>query len=148
MTDLSFVEVMGLVGVTLVVAVGKIFDGVRQWLGGFTFWANPLRWIGEAMSCTMCAGWWVGFGWGMYSGFDFVRAVVLGGLVSVAAYFTDELLAVVAAVSVRIVRVNRPRQAVPTQEPARVLRAPMVPDMEAPLSEEEANQIADAQEQE
>lgn len=142
MIELNAITIIGLVGVTLVVATGKVFDGARAWLVGFTHPLNPLRWIGEGMSCTMCAGWWIGFWWGVYSGSGVVSAVVVGGVVSAASFLGDEVLAIVAAVGIRLVRRAAPA---PTQVPIRTIhpqRAPEDPD----LSEEDAHHIADDEE--
>lgn len=145
MLDLNVITAIGLIGVTLVIAVGKIFDPLREWLKGFTFWANPLRWAGEAMGCTMCAGWWVGFAWGIYTAQPWGVSVVLGGFVSVASFATDELLAIIAAVSIRLVRRHSPPPQMQVPEP--LPRAPRVPDEEAPLTEEQANAHLDAAEE-
>lgn len=143
MIDLNAITVIGLVGVTLVIAVGRIFEGTREWLKGFAHPWNPLRWVGEGMSCTMCSGWWVGFWWGLYTGSDLPAAVVVGGVVSIAAYVADELLAIVAATSIRLVR--RGAVAQPAQVPTHVLRPQAAPE-DRPLTEDEAHVLADDEE--
>jgi len=141
MIELNITTITGLVGVTLVIATGKIFDGPRGWLKGFANAWNPLRWLGEGMGCTMCAGWWVGFWWGVYSGSDPLASVVVGGVVSVASYLADELLAIVAAVSLRLV-IRR----VPVAQAAPMTLRPQMAPEDRPLSEEEAHIVADDEE--
>jgi hypothetical protein len=139
MDQLNAITIIGLIGVTLVVAVGKIFEPAREWLKGFAHPWNPLRILGEGMSCTMCAGWWVGFWWGIYSGDPIITSVVVGGLVSVLSYLSDELLAIVAAVSIRLVRRAPPAPQIPAPMP----RAPRVPDQEPAITEDDADRILD-----
>jgi len=88
-------EVLGLVGVTLVIATGSIFEGLRKWCLGFTHPLNLLRMIGELISCPMCAGMWVGFLWGMLDGQGWLVAVVIGGLVSLLSMLGDMTLGLV-----------------------------------------------------
>lgn len=142
MIELEVMTVVGLIGVTLVIAVGKIFDPIRDWLKGFSHQWNPLRWLGEGMSCTMCSGWWVGFWWGVYQVQPWGTCVVTGGAISVLAYVADEVLAIVAATSIRMVR-PAPTP-VPVQPRVR-RRAPVVPDSEAPLTEGQADEILEAE---
>lgn len=141
MNEMNVMTVIGLIGVTLVIAVGKIFEPLRDWLKGFANRWNPLRWVGEGMSCTMCSGWWVGFWWGVYQAQPWGVCVVMGGVVSVLAYLADEILAIVAAVGIRLVRPRAIPQ--PQQPPPAPLRAPRVPDSEAPLTEDDADAILD-----
>jgi len=142
MPDLNFVTAVGLIGITLVIAVGSIFNGLREWLKSFTFWGNPLRWAGLAMSCTMCAGVHVGFVWGLYTHLSIGASLVIGGFVSVASYFADESLSIISAVAIRIIR----RQPAPAPVRVPLPRAPLVPDEEASITEEDANDILDAAE--
>jgi len=139
MDQLNVTTIIGLIGVTLVIAVGKIFEPSREWLKGFSHPWNPLRVLGEGMSCTMCAGWWVGFWWGLYAGHPLGMSIVDGGVVSVLSYLSDELLAIVAAVSIRLVR----RAPQIPQAPAPMPRAPRVPDQEQAISEDDADRILD-----
>lgn len=85
-------EVVGLIGATLVVSTGKIFAPLRDWLTGFDNELNPLLWIGNMLSCSMCSGVWVGFGWGMLKGFQWWQSLILGGVLSLLSLVTDELL--------------------------------------------------------
>lgn len=145
---MNFVTILGLIGVTLVISVGKIFESTREWLKGFTHRLNPLRFVGEVMGCTMCAGWWVGFAWGLYAGQAAPAAVVSGGVVSLTAYVTDEGLAIVAAIGMKLVRSVRGNggQQVPVESIAPMKRRPIVPDEEESLTEAEAHQAAESDE--
>lgn len=88
MTD--FWLLVGLVGMTMIVTTGKVFDGLRKYLVGFKRRVNPLRILGDMISCSMCTGFWVGFLWKlvMLDG-KVVDAVVAGGVVSLTSYVAD-----------------------------------------------------------
>jgi hypothetical protein len=77
---------VGMVGVTLIVSKGKVFDGVRRYLAGFARWYNPLRWVGMAMLCPMCSGFWVGAVSAVLFGHGVLAAFLLGGCVSLASW--------------------------------------------------------------
>lgn len=95
--DIQWWEVMGLIGVTLVISAGRIFEPLRDWLLGFENKLNPLRWIGELLHCSMCCGVWVGFLWGFFAeGWTWYVALIFGGCISVAALVTDELVGIVS----------------------------------------------------
>lgn len=72
----------GLVGVTFVISMGSIFEGVREWLMSFEHRYNVFRLIGELVSCPMCSGMWVGMLWAWHAGHDWMGVLVGGGLVS------------------------------------------------------------------
>ena len=93
----DLLTVVGLIGVTLLVSVGKWLDGLREWLLGFSVRANPLRILGETLSCTISAGFFVGAAWGLYQADPWAKVFVWGGLVSLAAYTADETLALMDA---------------------------------------------------
>jgi hypothetical protein len=76
---------IGAVGVTLIISKGEIFAGVRRYLVGFARWYNPLRWIGKAMRCSMCSGFWVGVVFSMVLGFPPLELFAMGGCVSLVS---------------------------------------------------------------
>ena len=88
-------EVLGLVGVTLVIATGSIFEGLRKWCLGFKHPLNLFRWFGELISCPMCAGAWVGVGWAWLDGQSTLAAIVTGGLISLLSMLADMALGLV-----------------------------------------------------
>lgn len=97
---MSWDQYVGLVGVTVVLTAGKVFEPVREWLLGFRVRSNPLRIVGELLACSMCCGWWVGFLWGYgLRGMAVADAVIAGGLVGLASYATDTALGFVSAYS-------------------------------------------------
>lgn len=89
-------EVVGLVGLTLVISVGSIFDGLRKWCAGFKHPLNLFKWFGELISCPMCTGAWVGIGWAFLDGQNTMTAIVVGGLISVSATVVNMLLGVLS----------------------------------------------------
>lgn len=149
MDHVDILTLAGLVGVTLVISVGSIFDSLREWLKGFVQRANPLRVLGELMSCSMCSGWWVGFAWGLYSREPVFESVVIGGLVSVTTFLSDEVFAILSAGSRVLVRRLRPapppqgvsRRRPPPPEPSGSTVGKTVdPDGDIrPLTEDEAH---------
>lgn len=90
----QWLEVVGLVGVTLVVVQGKVFNGLRPWLMRFVHGFNPLSWFGALISCAMCSGVWVGFLWGLVAGRGLLEAILLGGIVSVTSWSVGEVFLV------------------------------------------------------
>ena len=90
-------EVIGLVGVTLVISAGRIFEPLRDWLMGFEKEYNPLRILGMLLGCSMCCGVWVGFLWGVLGErLPWSSALILGGLISITALVADELIGIVS----------------------------------------------------
>ncbi len=145
MLELNTITVIiGLVGVTIVISGGKIFDGLREWLLGFAVRWNPLRLLGVMMSCTMCAGWWVGFVWGLTTGHGYGASIIFGGLISVVSFATDEALTILAAHGIRAARALRPAPQ-PVVAPALPV-APRAPE-DASISEEQAHALADREEE-
>ena len=118
----------GLVGVTLVISVGKVFDPLRLWLLGFEKRINPLRIFGDLLSCSMCVGWWVGFLWVLLHRGGLDAAILSGGLVSITAYVTDETLAFVDVAMRRFVG--------PVTMPPKPVARPRIKSP-GPLTEEE-----------
>lgn len=138
---IDLLTILGLIGVAIVISVGKIFDGLREWLKGFVHHWNPLPWIGEMMSCTMCSGWWVGFVWGAWNGLGW-GAMLTGGLISVLSFAVDELLALLSGVALRIAR-----RVPPARVPAGPPPPPPPPRNDPPaLTEAQAEAIADGDE--
>jgi len=87
----TWLEALGLIGVTLVIARGKVFDGLRAWLKGFVHPANPFRLLGQLMSCAMCSGFWVGLLWGALKGWGVEWCITFGGFVSVTSFVADSI---------------------------------------------------------
>lgn len=151
MENVDALILVGLVGVTLVISVGSIFDPLRDWLKGFEVRSNPLRVLGELMSCPMCSGWWVGFAWGIYSREPVFESIIIGGVVSVMAFMTDEVFALMSAGSRVLVRRLRPmppphpvsRRRPAPEEPASEF-VPKTADADGtprPLTEDEAHAV-------
>lgn len=134
----------GLIGLTLALSTGRWLDGLRAWLLDFQVQANPLRVLGETLSSTMCVGFCVGFFWGVGSG----HGLVAGGALALAASVVDELLALMAA-AVRRTMPNMSPPPMPVQMGRRGERPAEKPPgfLERPLTEEEAHQVVDAQDE-
>lgn len=92
--------IFGCVGLTLIVTTGRIFSPLRIYLRGFVVPHNPLRILGELLSCSMCSGFWVGFLWSwLIAGSSFTTGFLWGGVVSLAAYVGDKVLLFFEALS-------------------------------------------------
>lgn len=93
-------EFLGLVGLTLALASGKILEPLRNRLRRFVHPWNPGRWLAELLSCSMCTGFWVGFLYGLAQGDHVLGCMLLGGIISIlsmAAYIVFQLLEAIAA---------------------------------------------------
>lgn len=97
MEDIQWWEVVGLIGVTLVLSSGRIFESLREWLGGFQNAWSPLRITGDLLRCSMCCGVWIGSLWAFFiEGWSWYTALVFGGCISIASLVTDELVGIIA----------------------------------------------------
>jgi len=92
--QITWFLVVGLVGVTLVVSKGKVFDGLRYWLMRFEHESNPFRIAGEVMSCSMCCGVWIGALGALAFNGSWAEAILVGGVVSIVAWPLGEALQV------------------------------------------------------
>jgi hypothetical protein len=129
--------VVGLVGLSLVIAVGGWLDEVREWLLGFSVRFNPLRILGLVLSSTMAVGFIVGTVYALRSGRD---PIVVGGSVALISAVADEALAMMHG----IVRRLMPSRPPPPPEP---LLPPPKKDP-SKRTEEEAHAELDAREAE
>lgn len=102
--ELTWLEILGLIGITLVVSAGKVFNGLREYLKDFEHPWNPMHWAGDIISCSMCSGVWVGFGWGLMTGETFFGAVLMGGFISVASFAANEILGLLGITTLRLSR--------------------------------------------
>lgn len=92
--EFSWWEAVGLIGITLVIATGKIFDPLREWLLEFDKETNPLRLAGKLLSCSMCTGVWIGFVWGFFlKDMGWWQSLLAGGVLSISSLVVDELTA-------------------------------------------------------
>jgi len=91
----SWFVIVGLVGITLMISKGKVFNGLRTWLKSFDHPLNPSRHLGNLLSCSMCSGAWVGFSAALAIGSGWVDAVILGGLVSLTSWPTGEVFSAI-----------------------------------------------------
>lgn len=160
--DIQWWEVMGLIGVVLVITAGRIFDPLRDWLLGFNKKTNLLRLLGELLSCSMCSGVWVGFLWAFFvEQASWPVALIFGGCISIASLVVDELVGIVSLY--RLLRAKKSQGAMTMEEmlaarqQAAVLKKQRKADQMAhararrrgtprELTEEEADAYADAQE--
>lgn len=106
----TWAEVLGLIGVTLVISTGKIFNGIREYLKDFVHPWNPLRWAGDIISCSMCSGVWVGVVWAVGRGDPFWSVVLFGGFISLASFIASEVLGFIGITTMRISRGMRQQQ--------------------------------------
>lgn len=161
MEDIQWWEVAGLIGVTLVLSAGRIFDPLREWLLSFEKAFNPLRWAGELLHCSMCCGVWIGFLWAFFiEGWPWYAALVFGGCVSIASLVTDELVGIISLY--RLLRAKKNKGAMTMDEMvaarqhmAEIKKRRQADEMDKErarrrgtprdLSEEEADKRADAE---
>jgi len=97
MMSIQWWEVIGLIGVTLVISAGRIFEPLREWFLGFQKEYSPFRIVGNLLSCSMCCGVWVGFLWGfLVEQWAWPMALVFGGLISITSLVADELIGIIS----------------------------------------------------
>ena len=93
MTAFGWLPFVGSVGLTLVVATGRLFRPLRDGLAARPGW----RWAGALLSCSMCTGFWVGVGSAARLGLGPEELLWYGGAVSLAGYAADIALRRLAA---------------------------------------------------
>lgn len=157
--NVSVIEVVGLIGVVLVVSTGKVFNPLRDFLRSFTHPYNPSRWLADLISCSMCSGVWIGAVWALAHSWSWGSVVAFAGLLSVASFAANELLGLVGILTFRVSRgMTAPMGAQQTQESSVVAlaqartraRERVKPRKVAPgndLSEEEADALLDQEEE-
>lgn len=69
---------LGLVGVTVIITAGSIFEGIREKVSSF----SPA--LEKLINCPMCTGFWVGLFFGIIT--DYGPPLILGGLVSLLSW--------------------------------------------------------------
>jgi len=160
--NIQWWEVVGLIGVVLVVSSGRIFEPLREWLMGFQKKTNLLRLLGELLSCSMCSGVWIGFLWAfLVKQVSWPVALIFGGCISIASLVSDELLGIISLY--RVLRAKKSQGAMTMDEmvAARQQAVALKKQRQADkmsherarrrgtpkeLSEDEADAYADAQE--
>jgi hypothetical protein len=70
--------ILGLVGITIIITVGSIFEDIREKI------SERSTVLGKLINCPMCTGFWVGFFFGFASGI--APPIIVGGLVSLASW--------------------------------------------------------------
>lgn len=91
--DNLWLWIFGCVGLTLIITTGKVFAPLRIYLRGFVVPYNPLRILGELLSCSMCSGFWIGFLWSwLIVANGIADSFLWGGVISLASYVGDEVL--------------------------------------------------------
>jgi len=147
---MTWMEVLGLIGVTLVISTGKVFDGLRGFLKSFVHPWNPARWAGDIISCSMCSGVWVGGIWAIASGESVWVALVFGGVISLLSFGANEMLGLIGITTMRISRGMTSRgasnmRAVASLADARTRGNKRVVRLGEDITEEEADALVDAE---
>ena len=70
--------ILGLVGITIIITVGSIFEDIRERI------SEKSNIIGKLINCPMCTGFWIGFFFGF--AVDIAPPIIVGGLVSLASW--------------------------------------------------------------
>lgn len=72
--------ILGLVGITIIITLGSIFEEVRNNI------SEKSVVLGKLINCPMCTGFWVGFFFGFIDGM--APPMITGGLVSLISWVT------------------------------------------------------------
>jgi len=137
---LNWITIGGLVGLTLVITVSGVFDAVRDWMQGFKVPINPLRILGDVLASTIAVGFCVGVIWGITTGHS---AVLVGGLIALAAAGADEALALAHGIVRRVLPMRSPP---PMMQPP--IRERPRPVTGKPLTEDEVHAEMDRKDEE
>lgn len=150
-------EFLGLVGLTLALASGKVLDPLRYQLKRFTHPWNPGPWLAELLSCSMCTGFWVGLIYAWAQGDHIGGCVLLGGIVSLLSMLTHIGFQLLEAIATRVLPINHTPGNIPASHLMRQLHESRVAKQERaaksklaqglPLTEDEADLLADISEQ-
>lgn len=70
--------ILGLVGVTIIITIGTIFEDIREKI------SEKSSVLGKLINCPMCTGFWVGFFFGFASGI--APPIIMGGLISLLSW--------------------------------------------------------------
>jgi hypothetical protein len=90
--------------VVLVVSTGKVFDPIREFLKSFEHPRNPLPWVADLISCSMCSGVWIGALWGLAHSWSWGVIVVFSGLLSLLSFVANEALGLIGILTLRVSR--------------------------------------------
>jgi hypothetical protein len=149
--EMMFLEILGLVGVTLVITHGSIFDDLREWLVAFEHPLNFLRLIGAMMICPQCSGFWVGVTWGLALQKPWAVVLMAGGLVSILSIVSAFVLQVSHVYVDRLSGAER-SEVIQQLLEAREARKRALQEAQSkqahgePLNEEEAHALLDQEE--
>jgi integral membrane sensor domain MASE1 len=70
--------ILGLVGITVIITAGSIFEEIRNKV------SESSVVLGKLINCPMCTGFWIGFFFGFTV--DMGPAIIVGGLVSLLSW--------------------------------------------------------------
>lgn len=145
---ISWFDFLGMVGITIVIVAGTIFDPLRDFLESFTHKYNPLPWVGKLISCSMCSGVWVGFIGGVILGKSLWESAMIAGVVSVAAVVIENCIGMIELAKYRMTECGRPKSPIEQLVAAKMQimedRARQKNIAAMPQSEEEAHEVANS----
>ena len=88
-----YLTLFGLVGLTIIISAGAIFEKPREWI------LSKSKFFGELISCPMCLGFWVGLSYAvLYS----ENLFILSGLTSLFSWITYNIVDLVSTASAYI----------------------------------------------
>lgn len=70
--------ILGLVGITIIITTGSIFEELRNKV------SETSQILGKLINCPMCTGFWIGFFFGFLS--DIAPPIIVGGLISLLSW--------------------------------------------------------------
>jgi hypothetical protein len=85
--------ILGLVGLTIIISSGSIFDKPRGII------ANRSKFLGELISCPMCLGFWVGLICAVLFG---TNPIIVAGVVSLFSWCTYNVIDLISTASAYI----------------------------------------------
>jgi hypothetical protein len=103
--EINVLDLVGLIGLTIVVSVGKVLDPLREFLASFEHPWNPGRWLSALLSCSMCSGVWIGLIWALVVyRWAVADSILFAGIVSIVAFAVNEALGLFGILTLRVSR--------------------------------------------
>jgi hypothetical protein len=94
-------QLVAMTGTTIVIVYGSIFDRPRNWLKSKHLLLN------EFLSCSLCVGFWVGFGMSHMIHQDYTTHIYVGFACAASSWLYDSVVGCLQSIDVYYSRENK-----------------------------------------